>query len=225
VTTAADPPVVLFDVDGVLLQGHANDDAGYEAGLRRTLEEFGLTVTDAEREGLSGYEYDRTVVETCEAVGIDPEAFYETRERHSERWFADRVAAGARTCYADVTPLSGLAERYRLGLVSNNYDGVVRAVVDHHDLPPFAFVRGRDPGVDGFQRRKPDPHYLEVARTALGADHGLYIGDRETDLLAAERAGLEGVLLRRQHNADLDPVVEPAAELDSLAELETLLGG
>lgn len=221
----SDTPIVLFDMDGVLLEGHANDTAGYEVGLARTLKEYDLAVTDAERERLSGYEYDQTLVEACEAVGIDPAAFYDTRERHSERWFVDRVEAGARTCYADVAALAGLAERYRFGLVSNNYDGVVRAVVDHHDLPPFAFVRGRDPGVEGFGNRKPDPHYLEVALGALGADHGLYVGDRETDLLAAERAGLEGVLLRREHNADLDPVVDPAADLDSLAELETLLGG
>ncbi|MFC7228730.1 HAD family hydrolase [Salinirubellus salinus] len=217
--------VVLFDMDGVLLEGHANDTTGYEAGLTRTLEEYDLTVTDAERAGLAGYEYDRAFVEACEAVGVDPVAFYDTRERHSERWFAERVEAGVRTRYADVATLSGLAERHQLGLVSNNYDGVVRTVVDHHDLPPFAFVRGRDPGVEGFHRRKPDPHYLKAAVAALGADHGLYVGDRETDLLAAERAGLDGVLLRREHNADIDPAVDPAAELDSLADLETLLGG
>jgi phosphoglycolate phosphatase-like HAD superfamily hydrolase len=84
-------------------------------------------------------------------------AFYGTRERHSERWFTERVEAGARARYADVEALPKLAERHRFGLVSNNYDGVVRAVVDHHDLPPFVFVRGRDPGVEGFRRRKPDP--------------------------------------------------------------------
>ena len=217
--------VVLFDMDGVLLEGHANDDAGYEAGLARTLEEYGLTVTDTERAGFAGYEYDGAFIEACEAVGVDPVAFYDSRERHSERWFAERVEAGARTCYADVETLSGLAERHRLGVVSNNYDGVVKAAVDHHELPQFAFVRGRAPGVEGFRRRKPDPHYLEAAMAALGADHGVYVGDRETDLLAAERAGLDGVLVRREHNAHLDPATDPTAEVDSLADLEALVGG
>jgi HAD superfamily hydrolase (TIGR01549 family) len=217
--TGADTSVVLFDMDGVLLEGHANDTAGYEAGLARTLEEYDLAVTDAERAGLAGYEYDRAFVEACEAVGVDPVAFYDTRERHSERWFTERVEAGARTRYADVEALSGLAAHHQLGLVSNNYDGVVRAVVDYHDLPPFAFVRGRDPGVEGFRRRKPDPHYLEEVLGTLGARTGLYVGDRETDILAAERAGLDAVFLEREHNSAASLGIDPTVALSSLEEL------
>jgi HAD superfamily hydrolase (TIGR01549 family) len=211
--------VVLFDMDGVLLEGHANATAGYEAGLARTLEEYDLAVTDAERAGLAGYEYDRAFVEACEAVGVDPVAFYDTREHHSERWFTERVKTGARTRYTDVEALSWLAEHHRLGLVSNNYDGVVRAVVDHHDLPPFEFVRGRDPGVDGFRRRKPDPHYLEVALETLGTNTGIYVGDRETDILAAERAGLDAVFLEREHNSATSLSIDPTVALSSLQEL------
>jgi HAD superfamily hydrolase (TIGR01549 family) len=211
--------VVLFDMDGVLLEGHANDTAGYEAGLARALEEYGLAVTDAERAGLAGYEYDQEFVEACEAVGVDPVAFYDTRERHSERWFTERVEAGARTRYADVEALSGLAEHHRLGLVSNNYDSVVRAVVDNHDLPRFEFVRGRDPGVEGFRRRKPDPHYLEEVLGTLGARTGIYVGDRETDILAAERAGLNAVFLEREHNSAASLGITPTVTLSSLEKL------
>lgn len=215
--------VVLFDMDGVLLEGHANDTAGYEAGLTRTLEEYDLAVTDAEWGGLAGYEYDRAFVEACEAVGVDPVAFYDSRERHSERWFADRVEADARTRYADVEALSVLCEHHRLGLVSNNYDGVVRAVVDHHDLPPFEFVRGRDPGIEGFRRRKPDPHYLEEALEALDARTGVYVGDRETDVLAAKRAGLDAVFLEREHNSTASLGTDPAVALSSLEALSEYL--
>ena len=221
--TGEETPVVLFDMDGVLLEGHANDAAGYEAGLARALEEFDLTVTDAEWSGLVGHEYDRAFVEACDAVGADPVAFYDARERHSERWFTERVEAGARTRYTDVEALSGSAEHHRIGLVSNNYHGVVQAVVDHHDLPPFAFVRGRDPGVEGFRRRKPDPHYLEQALETLGARTGVYVGDRETDVLAAERAGLDAIFLEREHNSLESLGVEPTVALSSLEALNEYL--
>ncbi|MFC7138007.1 HAD family hydrolase [Halobaculum litoreum] len=56
--------------------------------------------------------------------------------------------------------LADLADRYDLGLVSNNYDSVVRFVVEHHGLDAFDLVRGRAPGVRGFYRRKPDPQAL-----------------------------------------------------------------
>ncbi len=65
----------------------------------------------------------------------------------------------------------------------------------------------------------PDPHYLNEALDALGAAGGVYVGDRATDVIAAERAGLDGVLLRREHNAALDPDVEPTVEVESLREL------
>ena len=221
--TGENTSVVLFDMDGVLLEGHANDTAGYEVGLARTLEEYDLTVTDAERAGLSGYKYDRAFMEAWEAVDVDPVAFYDTREHHSERWFTERVEAGARTRYADVEVLSELAEQHRIGLVSNNYDGVVRSVVDNHDLPPFEFVRGRDPGVEGFRRRKPDPHYLEEALGALGARTGIYVGDRETDVLAAERAGLDAAFLEREHNSATSLGIAPTVTLSSLEELREYL--
>jgi HAD superfamily hydrolase (TIGR01549 family) len=119
--------------------------------------------------------------------------------------------------------LAPLADEYELALVSNNYHRVVETVVDHHDLDVFAAVRGREPGVAGFRRRKPEPYYLRETVDRLDADAGLYVGDRETDLQAATRAGLDGVFLRREHNATETLATEPTAVIDSLAEIETLL--
>jgi phosphoglycolate phosphatase-like HAD superfamily hydrolase len=98
----------------------------------------------------------------------------------------------------------------------------VEAVVDHHALDVFTVVRGREPGLEGFRRRKPEPYYLLETMERLGADRGLYVGDRETDMVAAERAGLEGVFVAREHNADVELEVEPAARIGSLAELAAL---
>lgn len=60
-------------------------------------------------------------------------------------------------------------------------------------------------------------------RPRLDTDTGLYVGDRRTDLLAAQRAGLDGVFLRREHDRDVELETEPAAEIDSLADIEPLL--
>jgi HAD superfamily hydrolase (TIGR01549 family) len=215
-------PVVLFDMDGVVLEGRGADPVVHERALEDALADRGLTVSERHRTGLSGYEYTETFAEACRAVGVDPEGFYAERERHSARRIAERVRAGVRGLYPDVDALPGLAERYRLGLVSNNYHRAVEAVVDHHALDVFTVVRGREPGLEGFRRRKPEPYYLLETLDRLDADRGLYVGDRETDLVAAERAGLDGVFLRREHNADVELGVEPAGRIDSLAELAAL---
>ena len=83
----------------------------------------------------------------------------------------------------------------------------------------FSHVRGRDIGVHGFYQRKPDPHYLLDAVGTLAATDGLYIGDRATDVLAATRAGLDGVFIRRSHNRDVSLPTDAVAEIESLTEL------
>ena len=220
--TEADRPALLFDMDGVILTGRASDPVVHDRALADTLIDYGLTVPEQWRTALSGHEYTEAFVDACRAVGVAPEPFYTAREVHSARRIADRIEAGVRGLAPDVDVLAALSEEYELALVSNNYHRVVETVVDHHGLDVFAATRGREPGVTGFRRRKPDPYYLRETLDRLDADGGLYVGDRETDLLAAERAGLDGVFLRREHNAAVDPVAEPTAVIDSLAEVERL---
>jgi len=213
-------PVLLLDMDGVVLEGRGADPVVHERALADAIDEYGIAVPERHRSALSSYEYTDAFAAACRAVGVDPEGFYAARERHSARRIADRVEREVRGLYPDADALSELDDRYRLGLVSNNYHRVVETVVDHHALDAFTVVRGRDPGVEGFRRRKPEPYYLLETMERLGADGGLYVGDRETDLVAAGRAGLDGVFLRREHNAGVEPAVEPARRIRSLADLD-----
>ncbi|ERH07970.1 MAG: haloacid dehalogenase family protein [Halonotius sp. J07HN4] len=221
--TDPDERVVLFDMDGVILEGHGTDDAVHDRALDDAIADAGLTVDDDTYALLAGYEYDTEFVRGCDRLGIDPVAFYQQRERHSANRTIDRLAAGHRTLYPDSDALEAVTDDYALGLISNNYDAVVEFVVDHYNLDIFEYSRGRDPGVDGFYRRKPNPHYLLAGREALGGADGVYVGDRATDVVAATRAGLDAVLIRREHNRDASPSVKPAAEIESLTELPSIL--
>ncbi|QGX93543.1 HAD family hydrolase [Haloplanus rallus] len=213
---------LLFDMDGVLIEGRGADDVVHEHARDDTLAEYGIDPPERHRAPLGNYEYTDAFVEACRAVGVDPVDFYAARERHSARRIVERLRAGERGLYPDVDALDRVADGRPLGVVSNNYDPAVEFVVDHHGLDAFSFVRGRDPGVDGFRRRKPDPHYLHEALDALDAETGYYVGDRETDVVAAERAGLDGVFVRRDHNADATLRVDPTHEIESLTELDRL---
>jgi HAD superfamily hydrolase (TIGR01549 family) len=218
-TDDTDGYALLFDMDGVVLAGHGTESVVYERALGDTLDDYGLSVDDDYWAALAAHDYDDAFVAACRAVGVDPVGFFAVREAHSATRVVERIEAGVRDVYDDVDALTALADRYDLGLVSNNYHRVVTTVVGSFGLDVFSFVRGRDTGVRGFERRKPDPHYLVRALDALGVDRGLYVGDRKTDLLAAERASLDGVFVRRPHNADVSLSVEPAHEVDSLYEL------
>lgn len=215
---------VLFDMDGVLLKGHGTDASVHERALDEALAERGLDPDAETRSLLAGHEYDIDFVAGCRRLRVDPVAFYGLREQYSARLAIDRLAVGSRTLH-DVSVLANLAERYPVGVVSNNYQAVVRFVVDHHRLDAVDHVRGRATGVEGFYNRKPNPHYLLEAVSKLGADDGIYVGDRGTDVLAATRAGLDAAFVDRPHNGDETLPVEPTLRVGSLAELvDRLLG-
>ena len=214
---------VLFDMDGVILDGRGTDDAVHARALDDVLDERDLRVTGDLRRPLETYEYDDGFRGACEELGVDPATLFRAREERSAKRSVARLAAGTRSLCPDVDAIDALAERVPVGLVSNNYHPTVEFVVDHFRLGAFEFVRGRDLGPDGFRRRKPDPFYLNEALDALGARGGLYVGDRTTDVIAAERAGLDGAFLRREHNAALDLDVEPTVEVDGLWEVADLV--
>lgn len=207
---------VLFDMDGVILKGRGSDPSVHERALDDAIAAHGLELTDEQRESLRHYEFTPEFADACETVGVDPGEFFRTRERFAADRSIARLRSGSRRPYDDIAVLDQLADTHTLGLVSNNYHATVSFVVDHFDIDVFGYVRGRDPGIEGFEKRKPEPDYLNGALDTIEASSGLYVGDRETDLIAAERAGLDGVLLRREHNRGLEPSVEPMAVIDSL---------
>lgn len=215
--------VVLFDMDGVILEGHGTDSIVHSRALDDVLRERGMEIGDDLRPALETYEYTDDFVAACEAIGVDPVEFYTARERRSAKRSVERLAAGARELCPDATALDRLADHATIGLVSNNYDPTVEFVVDHFRLDAFGFARGRDLGPDGFRRRKPEPYYLNEALGALDVTGGYYVGDRESDVLAAENAGLDAVFIRRDHNADVTLDVEPTLEIRSLDELIPLV--
>ena len=215
---------VLFDMDGVILEGWGTDDAVHARALDDVLEEREMRATGDLRRSLETYEYDDGFRAACEELGVDPSELFRAREERSAKRAVARISAGVRRLHRDVDAVEEVSEHASVGLVSNNYHPTVEFVVDHFRLDAFSFVRGRDLGPDGFRRRKPDPHYLNEALDALDASTGLYVGDRATDMIAAERAGLDGAFLRRDHNATLDVNADPAFEIEGLRALPDLVG-
>ncbi len=216
---------VLFDMDGIILQGRGTDPVVHSLAFDDAIEDLDADpdIDADERETLSSYEYTTAFETTCETVGLDPVELYNIREQYSAAHTIDRIRAGKRELYDDADAITQLTSQYPTGIVSNNYDPVVASVVEHFDLQEFSVVRGREPGLDGFRRRKPDPYYIEETLDALDTEEGFYVGDRITDLIAAERAGLQPVFVRRSHNQDVDLEVEASLEVQSLTELPALL--
>lgn len=216
----ADYEAVLFDMDGVLIRGRATLPEVYANAADDALAELGVDVPENERPALRQPPFDEAMAECCREAGLDPAEFWTVREGLASERANRRIGSEPRTVYGDTTVLAALSAQ--LGVVSNNRGRTVEYVAKELFPGRFEAAVGRDPTLDGYRRRKPDPHYIERALEQLGVEHALYVGDREKDLLAARRAGIDGAILRRDHEQGTLRE-RPTFDLTGLAELRSVL--
>jgi phosphoglycolate phosphatase-like HAD superfamily hydrolase len=212
---------LLFDMDGVLLEGRGTDPTVYREATRDVYADAGV-------DGAGEFTLDhhdgglREIVADAERVGLDPETVWADRERRASEIEHERIRAGERAPFDDVDALHGLADDYALAVVSNNRQATVELVAKWAGIDDAVSVlRGRRPSIEDYRRRKPDSYFLRDALERLGVDPGraLYVGDRETDLVAANEVGAGGAVLRRSHHRDATLDREPAYEIESLTAL------
>jgi len=80
------------------------------------------------------------------------------------------------------------------------------------------------PTIHSLQLRKPNPHYIEQALGDLDAGNALFVGDNESDVRAAENAGIDSAFIRRPHRRDWELNVWPTWEIDRLSDLHDIVG-
>jgi HAD superfamily hydrolase (TIGR01509 family) len=156
----------------------------------------------------------------ADAHGVDAEAFWARREAKAAAAQRAEMEDGSKPLYDDVAAIADLDAS--LGVVSNNQHATVEAVVDVFGLDGvFEDACGREPTLAGFERTKPDPHYVERTLSTLGADPGeaLFVGDSNADLLAAENAGVDSAFVARPHREGYERATEPTHVVGSLADL------
>jgi FMN phosphatase YigB (HAD superfamily) len=122
--------------------------------------------------------------------------------------------------------LTELAERYRLGVVSN-FDYTPTAI----GILEAAGVAGLFEAVvvsDAVGWRKPAPAIFEVAldRLRLSPAEALFVGDRaDIDVLGAQRMGMHAVWLNPDGGSLPSGIAPPEFEIRALVELRGILGG
>lgn len=214
---------VLFDMDGVVLEGRGTPQSVYDRAAERAVAEVGAEPSERALSLLRRHGY-VTVARGCSRIGVDPRGFWRLKEKHACEACHERLREGKRGVYDDTEAIADIADETTTGLVSNNRHDTVEFVAEHFDIP-FDVVEGRLPTPEGFGRRKPFPDALVGASEEVGTDpeDAVYVGDRRKDTVAARAAGMEPAYLRRPHNED-EPLPSGAVyELGSLEELRRVL--
>ncbi|WP_254838853.1 HAD family hydrolase [Natronomonas marina] len=214
---------VLFDNDGVLVEPPAAETQ--RAAIREAFRSVGVAdPADRHVDDLtSGVTVD-VLEEIGAAYGVDPERLWLARERHDDRSQREAFRAGNRECYDDVEAV--LDGALPSGVVSNNHHTTIEFLLDHFGWDgTFDTYYGREMSVESLERKKPNTHYVDRALSDLDAASALYVGDSATDVVAADRAGLDSAFVRRPHTREVDLPVDATHEVESLHDVAALLDG
>ena len=213
---------VVFDNDGVLV-GRTSFDV-LEAATRDTFEQFGVSDPDPDHvEDMTIGATPETVDAVCETYDFAPLEFWRARDRTVSEAQQAEARAGRKTPYDDIETLTDLD--VSMGIVSSNQQATVDFLLDHFELRHlFGTAYGREATIGSLTLRKPDPHYVDQALSDLDAGAALFVGDNESDIRAAENAGIDSAFIRRPHRSDWELNVWPTWDIDSLDDLHDIVG-
>ena len=212
---------LLFDNDGIIVE--PTDRAILQEAIRDTYYGFGIDPSDEEIEALMGVTIE-TLEELTTEYDLDPADFWYRRDMNASEAQCETIRNGGKPLYGDVSTLSELSAD--LGVVSNNQHRTIEFILDYYDLEGlFEVCYGREPTLEGIDRKKPSPYYIERALTDLDTRNALYVGDSGVDVLAAGAAGIDCAFVRRPHREDYDLPAVPTYEIRDLKDLHAILRG
>lgn len=156
-----------------------------------------------------------------EEIDLPAEQLWQYRDDAFLELFETAARNDGKNLYPDVTALDELT--VPLGIASNNQTRIVEVLVAEYELAGhFETIHAREPTPASLTNKKPEPIFLERAMADLAVENPLYVGDKETDIIAGQRIGIDTALIRREHNADRTIETEPTYEVTSLDEVVAL---
>jgi len=208
---------VVFDNDGVLV-GRTRFDV-LETATEETFEKFDVSDPDPDYvEDMTIGATPKRVTSVCNEYGLDPDRFWRVRDRTMSGAQQAEARAGRKTPYDDISVLDDIDATF--GIVSSNQQETVDFLLDHFEIGDlFETAYGRTATVESLDLRKPNSHYLDRALADIDGDNALFVGDNESDIRAAENAGIDSAFIRRPHRTDWELNVWPTWEIDSLDDL------
>ncbi len=211
---------VIFDNDGVLTEPTARRPR--QRAIRWTLREFGVDrPTERDIDALYTVTAD-DVKAVAQRYELNPTELLKRREMNTAAVQYGMLRNGRKALYDDTEVLCDIS--VPVGIVSNNQHRTIEHIVDLFHLDALVDTyHGRSPTLTGIDYRKPDPTYLQRAIIDLEVDKPLYVGDSNVDVIAADRAGIDCVFVRREHRLGYELTREPTYEIGSLSEIRSIL--
>lgn len=209
--------IIGFDLDGVLLDSvrRGHNDWKYRM-LRKTLAHFDIPDTRQNMEKIYMENLAKNIETFCHDFGIDkPGTLWQVREKNLREEKYQAIRSSEISLFRDVRIVEVLSQSHTLAICSNVTQKMLDFSVSHFGLGEyFSCWVGRNGDLEDLSRMKPNPYFLNKMIAMLNSTNILYVGDREQDLAAARRAGIDSLLLSRNGNrGDIQNLDDLAAYL------------
>ncbi|MFB6203694.1 MAG: HAD family hydrolase [Candidatus Nanohaloarchaea archaeon] len=213
----------VFDMDGVILNSFVESEEWKFEAVRSALRNEGADPDGLERDELreilgdKGY---KACVKKAMEVGVNPRDIWTEVAERTVSARKRQLENGDFQLYDGVREtLESIHREVEMALISNAPDEAVMLTVDHFDLKEyFEFYLGIR-NFEDLQARKPHPNHLEVAKAEINKESPLYVGDAESDIIAAHRADMDAVWVNRDGVNPEKLDVSPEYEVREISEI------
>jgi phosphoglycolate phosphatase-like HAD superfamily hydrolase len=207
-------------MDGVVLKRSGTPKWVYEKAAKKTLDEEGKKFEMKVVREMGNFHWSEKMILTCESIGLSFPKFWKKREKYAAKIERIEMSKGR------IELREGVMNKKKVGynsvaIVSNNRVRTVKDVVNKFELDFVDLCIGRPMSLDGYKCRKPSPYLINLAKEKLSFSNGIYVGDKESDIVASMRANMDSALLCR-NKKDIETTVNPTYKIKSLRELAAL---
>lgn len=215
---------VIFDLDGTLLESTADHLEWLYTAVEQALEKTGQEkmVTELSHQelgvlaGIKGYS---KFEKKCSELELDDRELWFHVSHLRAREKLDLLEEDLLHLVDGTEDVLETLRRdnLKLAVVSNAPDSTVDEVIRYFNLTSkLDFFRGIT-DLEDLKERKPHSFHLELAVDELKAENCIYVGDSHVDIVAAEKLGLDSVIIGESEKATF--------EIDELSDLRKVFSG
>lgn len=216
---------VIFDMDGVILNSLVDDEKWKYDAVRRALREYGVETSNLSKDEMRDVLGDRgytAVVKRATSLGLNPGDIWRRIAETTTEARIRQMEDGNFELYSGV---HGMVETLHqkevsLGIISNAPEDAVIATIELFDLKQYFKFYAGVRNFEDLHARKPNPNHLELAKAELKRTPFAYVGDAESDILAAKEAEIDSIWVK-QDGMTLD--ASPDYKVDSVGDIADLV--
>lgn len=217
---------VIFDMDGVILDYKGENFNWIYNIVKEKLEQRNVDTENLTRSELDAFLGEKGVqdcVDICNEHDVDARDVWTELADATTEARAKRIDSGDFNLFSEVeNVLERLhSEGIEMALVSNAPESAIKLTLDNYGLRSyFEYFRGIS-DFDDLSDRKPQPDHLNFAKAELKRGPFVFVGDSESDIIAAKNADMDSVWVNRE-NGSID--TRPDYEVEILNELLKIAG-